>query len=98
MKRIGRFRAKAKAEKLFERIVAYTRQFDGQLRIGLDTSDDQFKPIDYGAEFEQLRQPIFAKSFYLEQWLVLNQLARQRGESNDAYLKQIDEFIRQYGQ
>lgn len=89
---------RADAEKLFDRIVVYTRKSDGQLQIGLDTSAGLSEPVEFIQEFERLRQPIFDQSFYHQQWLALSELARQRGETNDAYLKQIDEFIGLFGE
>lgn len=89
---------KAQAEKLFDRIVVCTRQLDGQLQIGLNLISSHPEPVDFAAEFEHLRQPIYPKLFYYEQWLALSELARQRGETNDAYLKQIDDFIQSFRQ
>ncbi|WP_405511756.1 zeta toxin family protein [Spirosoma sp. KNUC1025] len=88
--------AKANAEMLFDRIVVYTRQTDGQLQIGLDTAGDQPQSTDFVAGFERLRQPIFTKSFYHEQCIALGALARQRAETNETYLRQIGEFIHHY--
>ncbi len=88
--------AKAHTEQLFDRIAIYTRKSDGQLQIGLDQAGDNLKPIDFIAEFERLRQPIFDQPFYHDQWLVLGELARQRGETNGVYLNQIAEFVQQY--
>ena len=90
--------AKADAESLFDRIAVYTHKPDGQLQIGVDQTRDQLKPVDFVQEFEHLRQPIFAKLFYHQQWLALSELARQREETNEAYLNQIDEFISLFGQ
>lgn len=72
----------------------YSRQPDDQLQIGLDLTSEQADSVDFLAEFERLRQPIHTTSFYHQQWLALGELARQRSEPNEAYLKQTDEFIR----
>ena len=90
--------AKANAENLFDRIAVHIRRPNGQLQIGLDQTSDQAKPVDFSTEFEHLRQPIFDQLFYHQQWLALSELARQRGENNEAYLNQIDEFIGLFGQ
>lgn len=90
--------AKADQEGLFDRIMVYTRQPDGQLQPGLDRTDDHPELVNFEHAFDQFRQPIFDQSFYYEQWFALRSLAQQRGETNDAYLKQIDEFIRHYSQ
>lgn len=88
--------AKASTEQLFHRISVYIRKPDGQLQIGIDQAGYPAEAIDFIAAFEQLRQPIFAKSFYYEQWLALGELARQRGETNEVYLNQITEFVQQH--
>lgn len=86
--------AKAHAEQLFDRIVIYTRKpDDGQLKIGIDQDGNNAGSVDFIAEFERLRQPIFDQSFYHDQWLALSELARQRGETSEAYLNQIAGFI-----
>lgn len=90
--------AKAFQEKLLDRTVVYTRRADGQLQIALDTATNQPLPVDFSAQFDQLRQPIFSSTFYHDQWLALSQLARQRGETNDAYLRQITEFVGNFQQ
>ncbi|GAB4013799.1 hypothetical protein GCM10028808_34210 [Spirosoma migulaei] len=85
--------AKAEDEKLFDRIVVYTRQPDGQLKIGLDQIDNPLESIHLESEFARLRQPIFGQTFYHQQWLDLRELAQTRNETNDDYLKQIDAFV-----
>ncbi|WP_246859628.1 zeta toxin family protein [Spirosoma sp. KCTC 42546] len=85
--------AKAEDEKLFDRIVVYTRQPDGQLTMGLERTGDQLEPANFNREFDRLRQPIFDQIFYHQQWLALLELAQTRNETNDDYLKQIDAFV-----
>ena len=89
--------AKADAEKLFDRLVVYTREQTGQLIMGIDRLSDAVDPLDFLALFDQLRQPIFDDSFYGQQWLALRALAQSRGETDPAYLKPIGEFVAQFG-
>ena len=88
--------AKADAEKLFDRLVVYTRNATGQLVPGIDRLSDTVDPLDFLALFDQLRQPIYDDSFYGRQWFALSTLARSRGETDAAYLKSIDEFASQF--
>ena len=88
--------AKADAEKLFDRLVVYTRNATGQLMPGIDRLSDTADPLDFLATFDQLRQPIYDDSFYGQQWLALGTLARNRGEADEAYLKSIDEVASQF--
>ena len=85
--------AKADEHKLFDRIVVYTRQPDGQLSIGIDRAGDSSEPLDFLAEFDRLRTPIFEPSFYQQQWLALRKLAQRRGEGDADFLMQLDEFV-----
>ena len=89
---------KAAEERLFDRIVVYTRQANGQLQIGLDTADNKTAQINLTTDFERLRQPIFPRSFYHDQWLALSHLARQRGETDTPYVAQIAEFVQTFSQ
>ena len=89
--------AKADAEKLFDRLVVYTRNQTGQLIMGIDRLSKATDPLDFSTAFDQLRQPIFDDSFYAQQWLVLKALAQSRGETDTAYLKPIDEFVARFG-
>ncbi|WP_461100961.1 zeta toxin family protein [Spirosoma koreense] len=89
---------RADANRLIDRIVVYSRQSDGQLQVGLDHTYVPAKPIDFVLEFERLRQPVFDRQFYHQQWVVLNELARRRGETNLDYLSQITTFIEQFRQ
>lgn len=88
--------ARADTEALFDRIVVNTRRPDGELQIGLDRTSDRDEPVDFVAAFERLRQPVFEKSFYLNEWLVLKTLAEKRGETSEAYLRPITGFINQF--
>ena len=90
--------AKAHQQQLFDQLSIYVRKPDGQLQVGFDMFGNQPQSTDFIAEFERLRQPVFTTSFYHQQWLALNELARQRGEANETYLKQIDEFIHLFSQ
>lgn len=90
--------AKADAEKLFDRLVVYTRDQTGQLILGIDRLANATDPLNFSTAFAQLRQPIFDDSFYGQQWGALNALARQRGETDAVYLKSIDEFVARFGQ
>ena len=83
---------------LFDRIVVYTRQPDGQLTIGIDRPANPTEPLDFVAEFERLRQPIYPADFYKTQWLAISELARQRNETDTVYLRQITEFVQQTDQ
>ena len=51
---------------------------------------------DFETLFKEARQPINDKAFYHQQLQAISELARQRGETNADYLKQIDTFIRQF--
>lgn len=86
----------AHAQQLFDRIVLYRRDKSGKLRVGftIDRDDENERPLDIPALFEQARQPIQPNSFYYQQWLEIARLARHRGETNADYLGQIDGFIR----
>ncbi|MVM34290.1 hypothetical protein GO755_29940 [Spirosoma sp. HMF4905] len=86
--------AKADQDKLFNRIVIYTRKAGGQLEIGLERTNTNSKSIDFSSEFDYLRQPIFDTIFYQNQWLALSELAQNRGETDRVYLNHIKEFIR----
>ena len=90
--------AKADAEKLFDRLVVYTRNQTGQLVMGINRLSDAIESIDLVSLFDQLRQPVFDESFYNQQWLALRELAQSRGEKDGTYLKSIDEFVTQSGQ
>ena len=89
--------ANALQQHLFDRIAVYARTPSGDLLPGIDRATTDTEPIDFSAEFERLRTPLFDAAFYHQQWLALNALARQRGETDAAYLKQIDEFIGLFG-
>lgn len=89
---------KADAEKLFDRLVVYARSATGQLMMGIDRLSSITDPLDFSTAFDQLRQPIYDDSFYNQQWLALKTLARNRGETDAAYIKLIDEFVAQFGQ
>ena len=82
---------------LFDRIVVYTRQPDGQLTIGIDRPANPTEFLDFVAEFERLRQPIYPADFYKTQWLAISELARHRNETDTVYLRQITEFVQQAG-
>ena len=88
----------AEQNNLFDRIVAYTRQPDGQLTIGIDRPAIATEPLGFVAEFERLRQPVYPADFYRNQWLALRELAQQRGETDAVYLRQIAELVQQTGQ
>jgi len=88
----------ADQNKLFDRIMIYTRQPDGQLAIGIDRPANSAEPLDFIAEFDGLRQPVYPADFYRNQWLALSELAHQRGETDAVYLRQIAEFVQQTGQ
>jgi len=89
---------RAAQNSLFDRIVAYTRQPDGQLAIGIDRSTNAQEPLAFVAEFERLRQPIYPADFYRKEWLALSELAQARGETDGTYLRQIAGFVAQTSQ
>ena len=90
--------AQADTEKLFDRLIVYTRDQTGQLIAGIDRLSNATDPLDFSTAFDQLRQPIYDNSFYSQQWLALRTLAQSRGEADTTYLKPIDEFVAQFGQ
>lgn len=60
------------------------------------STSPEIKFIEINAD--EYRQYIFSRTFYHQQWLALSELARQRSETNQAYLKQIAEFVQMFGQ
>ena len=90
--------SQADQNRLFDRIMVYTRQPDGQLATGIDRPANAAESLDFVAEFERLRQPVYPADFYHNQWLALSELARSRNETDAAYLRQITEFVQQTGQ
>ena len=88
---------KAYQERLVDRIAVYTRTTQNNLIVGIDWAGENPQSINFSDEFERLRVPLFDNKFYHEQWLTLRELARKRGESDETYCKQLDEFIDSFG-
>lgn len=92
---IPRNRATAAANTFFNRLTIYTRTADGQFATALDYTGVVPAIPESPALFAQLRQSIFKKPFYRQQWLALISVALSRGETEPAYLAQLNEMIAQ---
>lgn len=84
-------------ERLVDRIVVYSRTTQSNITIGIDWDGLNSQPINFIDQFERLRVPLFDNEFYRQQWLALRELAQKRGETDETYCKQLDEFINSFG-
>lgn len=80
-------------QQLFDRMVIYTRGINGVMP-STSTTKMGTSYIDFEVEFEKLRIPQFDKTFYQKQWLVIQLIAHQRGETDATYLRQLDTCMR----
>ncbi len=88
---------RAYQERLVDRITVYTRTTQNTITVGIDWDAMTPQSINFPDEFERLRIPLFDNAFYHQQWFALRELAQKRGEADETYCNQLDEFIDSFG-
>jgi UDP-N-acetylglucosamine kinase len=83
---------KAHNEKIFDELFIYKRDENGILILGFQHKYDQADYItneDFSTLFQKFRIPQYMPSFYLSEWIKIEQIALERGETDTDYLNHI---------
>jgi Zeta toxin len=84
---------------LFDKMTLYCRNANEELdTVGQWNFEGQLslKVPNFQTLFNELRQPIYPRAYYQEQWLMIKEQAQKRGETDQNYLDGINKFIRWY--